>query len=369
MKRKNILSIKLCIITIILIFLMVIQTNVNAQIDDTTPPELVNLQFSPTSIDVSEADQNVTVTIAATDDLVGISYLEVQFISPSAQQIRYVNFPPETLVSGDMNNGVFESNVTFPQYSETGIWHIYVVYLEDNIVNYQMLHLSDVLDMGFPTELYVGPLNQAPVANAGPDQASEVVFDCMTLVTLDGSGSSDDDGDLLGFNWTWKGGSATGDNPTIQLPLGTHIITLFLDDGKGGTDSDTVNVTVIDTTPPQFSVSVSPDTLRPPNHKMVEVNVDVSVSDNCDPDPDIVLVSVDCDEPDNALGVGDGNTINDIQNVDIGTEDYALSLRAERQGEGDGRIYTITYEAIDDFGNSTTATATVIVPYYTLRLK
>jgi hypothetical protein len=68
-------------------------------------------------------------------------------------------------------------------------------------------------------------------------------------------------------------------------------------------------------------------------------------------------------EPDDAKGGGDGKTTNDIQDADIGNEDYNISLRAERQGKGDGRIYTITYEATDDSGNSATASATVTVPH------
>lgn len=125
----------------------------------------------------------------------------------------------------------------------------------------------------------------------------------------------------------------------------------------------TVAITVVDTTPPEISVSVSPDTLWPPNHKMIPVSMDVSVSDNCDADPDIVLISVVSSEPDDARGGGDGHTTNDIQDADIGTEDYNISLRAERQGKGHGRIYTITYEATDASGNNATASATVTVPH------
>jgi len=96
---------------------------------------------------------------------------------------------------------------------------------------------------------------------------------------------------------------------------------------------------------------------------MKPVSVNVSFSDNCDQELDIVLTSVVCDEPDDALDVGDGHTTDDIQDAEIGTEDYAISLRAERQGEGDGRIYTITYTATDDSGNSAAADTAVIVPY------
>lgn len=48
---------------------------------------------------------------------------------------------------------------------------------------------------------------------------------------------------------------------------------------------------------------------------------------------------------------------------DIGTADYDISLRAERSGKSDGRIYTITYEACDNSGNCATGSATVTVPH------
>ena len=119
---------------------------------------------------------------------------------------------------------------------------------------------------------------------------------------------------------------------------------------------------VPDTTPPVISVSVSPDTLLP-NHKMEDVTATVNVIDICDPNPSVVLTSIVSNEPDDAKGNGDGKTIDDIQDADIGTEDYKFQLRAERAGRGTGRIYTITYTATDASGNSTNATATVIVPH------
>jgi len=38
-------------------------------------------------------------------------------------------------------------------------------------------------------------------------------------------------------------------------------------------------------------------------------------------------------------------------------------LRAERAGTGDGRVYTITYRAIDAAGNSAEASCVVTVPH------
>jgi hypothetical protein len=209
--------------------------------------------------------------------------------------------------------------------------------------------------------------NCPPVADAGPDQTVMVNSGCMASVDLDGSGSFDPEGDPIGsYTWTWSvdgtPNSATGVTPNISLPLGVHTIALVVDAGTMSSEPDTVVITVIDNTPPSISVSVTPDTLWSPNHKMKTVNATVSVSDNCDTAPEIVLISVTCNEPDNDPLDGDGNTTNDVQGADIGTEDYEIWLRSERNEDGTGRIYTITYMAVDNSGNTATANATVTVP-------
>jgi len=117
----------------------------------------------------------------------------------------------------------------------------------------------------------------------------------------------------------------------------------------------------VDTEPPTIEISLSRDTLWPPNHKLVEVCATVDVGDDCDPAPVVTLVSITSDEPDN--GLGDGDTEDDIQGEDLGTDDDCFLLRSERQGGGDGRVYTITYCVTDASGNETCATAEVVVPH------
>jgi hypothetical protein len=144
--------------------------------------------------------------------------------------------------------------------------------------------------------------------------------------------------------------------------LGTRTVTFRATDKSGNAATCTTTVTVIDTTPPDISITVSPDTLWPPNHKMADIVATVTVSDIVDAAPSVVLTSVTSNEPDNDKGNGDGNTVNDIQGAEIGTEDYEFQLRAERAGKGDGRIYTIVYTVTDTSGNSASASATVVVP-------
>jgi hypothetical protein len=135
-------------------------------------------------------------------------------------------------------------------------------------------------------------------------------------------------------------------------------VTLTVNDGQYNA-TDTVSITVADTTPPEITIVVTPDDLWPPNHKYVEVTTEVTAQDLVDPSPNITFVSITSNEPDNAKGIGDGNTGDDIIIVD----DFTFKLRAERAGTGSGRTYTITYQATDTSGNTAQAHATVTVKH------
>ncbi|MBN2240679.1 MAG: HYR domain-containing protein [Dehalococcoidales bacterium] len=103
--------------------------------------------------------------------------------------------------------------------------------------------------------LFVTVPNDAPIADAGPDQTVEQSSRAGTRVTLDGSGSSDPDNlpEALSYLWAWDGGTASGVNPNISLPLGTTLVTLTVSDGWESA-TDTVTITVRDTTPPGLEI-------------------------------------------------------------------------------------------------------------------
>ncbi len=142
---------------------------------------------------------------------------------------------------------------------------------------------------------------------------------------------------------------------------GSTLVTWTATDDSGNTASCSANVMVVDTTPPEIEVTVSPQVLWPVNHKMVDVEYTVVVSDICDDAPEWVLVSVVSNEPDDDLG--DGTTEPDIMGADVGTADTSVSLRSERAGTLTGRVYQATFQVTDCSGNTTIAMSNVYVPH------
>jgi len=117
---------------------------------------------------------------------------------------------------------------------------------------------------------------------------------------------------------------------------------------------------VADTTAPTLSVTLTPTTLWSPNEKMVTVNATINVHDDYDPNPLVQIVSITANEPldkDDVIGTGGKLT-------DIFTDTRQFQLKAKRAGNNlDGRIYTVTYIAIDASGNQIMKSATVTVPH------
>jgi uncharacterized repeat protein (TIGR01451 family) len=109
--------------------------------------------------------------------------------------------------------------------------------------------------------------------------------------------------------------------------------------------------------PPQCSgVHATPGVLWPPNHKFVPVSLAGVNDPNGDP-LTITIVGISQDEPLN--GRGDGNTCPDGRGVGTGS----ASLRAERSGTGDGRVYHIAFTASDGKGGECAGSVPVCVPH------
>jgi hypothetical protein len=212
------------------------------------------------------------------------------------------------------------------------------------------------------------------VADAGEDLDLECTSSEGTDLTLDGTLSTVDalpalaDPDAA-FLWEAAGivfDDETSPTPSALFPEGTTLVSLTVTHTDPLTlvetsSEDMVEIVIGDTTPPVISAVADPMVLWPPNHQLEEVQVELVVIDSCDPDPVVTLDSVVSNEPDN--GTGDGNTVDDIQEAELGTEDLVLLLRAERAGNGSGRIYAASYTASDASGNSSPGVVQILVPH------
>ncbi|MFL5350791.1 MAG: immunoglobulin-like domain-containing protein [Hyalangium sp.] len=123
----------------------------------------------------------------------------------------------------------------------------------------------------------------------------------------------------------------------------------------------TRTVQVVDTQAPTFEfhdVTVSPadQTLR--SFSLADC---VTATDACDGYAQVnngTILSIYSDEPEDAAGDTDGSTTGDI--VITGTSTF--QVRAERRGDGDGRVYGVAFELKDQTGNARTGVCRIRVP-------
>ncbi len=135
------------------------------------------------------------------------------------------------------------------------------------------------------------PVNQPPVAAAGPDQ-SVVDSDSSgaEFVSLDGSASTDVDGIIVSFEWR-EGVSLLGSGPTLStsLGLGDHLVTLTVVDDAGSSATDSVVIQVLSPPP-----SLAPTANAGPDQSVVagaEGTATVALDGSLSVDPDGVISS------------------------------------------------------------------------------
>lgn len=212
------------------------------------------------------------------------------------------------------------------------------------------------------------------VTNNGPDPATSVVVtDDLPAETTFVSCSSTGEGVC--------GGS--GNNRTVSFPLlpsgqsetitfvanvncsvadgtvisNTATVSSSTPDPNSNNDSSTATTTASNPPPTITNATADPSVLWPPNHRMVNVTVSYDVTDNCALPLGSCTLSVTSNEP--VFGHGSGHTSPDWTVVD----DHHVLLRAERQGNGNGRIYTTTITCTDSGGNSSDEQVEVVVPH------
>lgn len=194
-------------------------------------------------------------------------------------------------------------------------------------------------DHDMPVAYFAFPGTPVVTLNGG----ATLTVEAFTSFTDPGATAHDDTGALP---------VTTSGSVNVMVP-GDYTLT-YTASNLFHTTTLTRTVRVVDSTPPAISgFAVTPDTLGPPNHKLVNVAALYSVTDASD-SATCTLAAVS-NEP--ADGLGDGHTAQDTVLIN----NHTLQLRAERSGRGDGRIYTVTVTCTDPSGNVSTASAAVRV--------
>jgi len=93
---------------------------------DTTPPQLVSIDFVPPQV---QDGQEASVVIVANDDLSGVRGISGTIISPTGKAVQ--GFSEQR----DADTSRYVGRVLIPKDAEAGLWHVNFVSLSDNASN------------------------------------------------------------------------------------------------------------------------------------------------------------------------------------------------------------------------------------------
>ncbi len=199
--------------------------------------------------------------------------------------------------------------------------------------NFQIATVSDAEDA---EENLVMTLNAGPSVNINGVSVSNLAVNSDGIVTAD---------------------IAVACGATPIMPA------LGVTDSSGATTLTTLDILVDPSSPPVLSLDPSRAIIfANGTYRLFTVNGMVrSATDDCSGNlfSSIVIEKVTSDEADNLPGNSDGNTVNDIV---IGPFCRTVLLRAERNTNGNGRVYSVTLKVADSEGQVTRAVYKVAVP-------
>lgn len=209
-----------------------------------------------------------------------------------------------------------------------------------------------------------GIVCQSPIMGLG-DLEGGAFYSSPFAVSPDGStvvGASTSTYGLEAFVWDEQNGMVgLGDLPGGNFMSQGRFISddgsVIVGDSNSEEGAEAFVVSCVVNNPPDCSTAIPGETVIVSNsHKIV----DVIINGITDSDGDAITLNVDKitqDEPTSGSGNGDKSP----DGFGVGSE--TPQIRAERSGNGDGRVYEISFTADDGNGGSCTGTVEVAVPH------
>ncbi|MDI1322034.1 MAG: PKD domain-containing protein [Algoriphagus sp.] len=195
--------------------------------------------------------------------------------------------------------------------------------------------------------------NKAPIANAGADQTITLTGNNHVIV-LDGSGSTDPDGILVGFNWRLVSGptALVIVNPNSSqtsvniLNPGTYIFELTVTDNRGTSAKDTVQVKAIvaENKSPIANAGADQTITLTGNNNAIVLDGSGSV------DPDGVLVAFNwrlLSGPNSPSLINPNSPQTTVTNLVAGTYLFELTVTDDRGVSAKDTVLVIVFEGVN----------------------
>ncbi len=298
-------------------------------------------------IDISEgvaagytvADYTISINVAP----VGTTVSGLQLFSNTDYYVE-VCFPNTLIYPGGQSESHKEAQlrIALPNDAPASAWdptNDWSYFITDGSPMNSSLQANPRIPFYNDGELICGELPDGTAPNSPPDaviNADPISGDGPLLVNFDATFTTDADSDALTYTWDFGDGtvgSGIALSHEYQTP-GIYTVTLIVDDGNGGTDTESIIITVIDPTPlPPTAIFTAI-----PINGAYPLDVFFDASNSFDPNADALTYTWD---------FGDGTTSTGLTTSHTFTQEgsYLVTLTVSDGTFSDST--TMTIEALD----------------------